>query len=367
MKRPSAFFINGGAGRVICSIPALEKYAEDNPDEDFLIVCEGGTDFYKGHPNLYPRTYDVWHKNLFQDRLVDMQVVSPEPYRIWEYYNQKASLSQAFDIEINNKGVRELQKPKLKLSTEELVQGQLTIADVRTRTGKDKVVVFQPFGRGVQASEQVIYDPSGRSFDYKNVINIIRKLQEKDYAVMVMAEFQMNFESEGLTAVAQPTQIHIRQWAGIIAACDHFLGCDSVGQHIAYSLNKTATVVLGATYPINVSYPDYEKFEVLDMGEGARKYDPIRIAPDEVCNRNNDGIMIMNDKIEDVIVKSIDKLVEKYYTKPVAQTPKLTGQIAANSGIMNQPPKEAVQVPVNASKLPQSQPHPKGMILNAKR
>ena len=47
-ERAKAFFINGGAGRVICSIPALEKYAEET-SKNFIIVCEGGTDFYKGH------------------------------------------------------------------------------------------------------------------------------------------------------------------------------------------------------------------------------------------------------------------------------------------------------------------------------
>ena len=33
-----AFFINGGAGRVLCSIPALERYAETH--DDFVIVSE---------------------------------------------------------------------------------------------------------------------------------------------------------------------------------------------------------------------------------------------------------------------------------------------------------------------------------------
>ena len=70
-KRNTAIFINGGAGRTISSIPALEKFKEENPDDDFVIVCEGGTDFYKGHPDLFNRTYDVWHKNLFQDKLKD--------------------------------------------------------------------------------------------------------------------------------------------------------------------------------------------------------------------------------------------------------------------------------------------------------
>ena len=54
--RSKAFFINGGAGRVISSIPAFEKYAETN--DDFIIVCEGGTDFFKGHPTLDGKAYD---------------------------------------------------------------------------------------------------------------------------------------------------------------------------------------------------------------------------------------------------------------------------------------------------------------------
>ncbi len=52
---PKAFFINGGAGRVLCSIPAFEKYEEESGDEDFIIVCEGGMELYKGHPTLHKR------------------------------------------------------------------------------------------------------------------------------------------------------------------------------------------------------------------------------------------------------------------------------------------------------------------------
>ena len=37
MGRDSAFFMNGGAGRHISSIPALELYAKENPDDDFII------------------------------------------------------------------------------------------------------------------------------------------------------------------------------------------------------------------------------------------------------------------------------------------------------------------------------------------
>ena len=52
------------------------------------------------------------------------------------------------------------------------------------------------------------------------------------------------------------------------------------------------------------------------MGEGQRVYDPIRVTFDDVSSRVNDGIMAMNDKVEEVIIKSVDKLMNKYYVKP---------------------------------------------------
>ena len=52
MTRSKAFFLNGGAGRMLCSIPALELYEQESGDKEFVIVCEGGTDMFKGHPTL---------------------------------------------------------------------------------------------------------------------------------------------------------------------------------------------------------------------------------------------------------------------------------------------------------------------------
>ena len=42
------------------------------------------------------------------------------------------------------------------------------------------------------------------------------------------------------------------------------------------------------------------------MGEGARVYSPIRITVDEFADRVNEGMMVMNDKIEDVIVETVN-------------------------------------------------------------
>jgi hypothetical protein len=304
--KSKAFFINGGYGRVICSIPAFELYAKENPEDDFIIVCEGGTDAYKGHPLLDDRAYDVWHKNLFKEKIKDRDIVTTEPYRIWEYYNQKCSLSQAFDIQINNKGIRELSKPTVYLSKEELLTGRKLISEVKEKLKKDKVIVVQPFGRGIQHIDNSFVDNSGRSIEFKDFKALIRKLQDQDFAIVVMSEMQFDFSKEKFKQeVAMPEGVNLRQWISIIKYADHFLGCDSVGQHLAYTAETPSTVVLGSTFPINVSYPDCDYFNIVDLGMHDRIYDPIRIMPDETTSRHNENIMTMTPEIQEYIINKI--------------------------------------------------------------
>lgn len=305
--RPKAFFVNGGAGRMICSIPAFEKYQEEITD-DFIIVCEGGSDIFKGHPTLDDKVYDSWHRNLFKDKLVDMDIVSTEPYRVWEYYNQQCSLSQAFDIEISNKGVRELPPPALHLSKDELLFGRQVISEIKKRTKKDKVIVIQPFGRGIEVVDDTLIDRTARSIELKNLKQIIKKLQNEGFGIAVMSEFKVDFDEDKLKdEVAFPENVPLRQWGAIIKYADHFLGCDSVGQHLAYSMETKSTVVLGSTYPINVSYPNCEFMEIMDLGEIDREYSPIRITIDERVDRKMENIMSMTDEIVDHITTHITK------------------------------------------------------------
>ena len=307
MQRSKAFFINGGAGRVVCSIPAFEKYQEESGDTDFIIVCEGGSEIFKGHPTLDSRVYDAWHKNIFKDQLVDREIISLEPYRIWEYYNQKCNLSQAFDLEINKKGIRDLGRPTLSLSKEELISGRMIISEVKKKTKKEKIVVFQPFGRGVEYVDETLIDRSGRSFELKDVKTIIKKLQETGWGVVVMSEFKIDLSSANLKdEIAFPEGVNIRQWAGTINFADHFLGCDSLGQHLAYAVEKQSTIVTGSTFPVNITYTNCEYFNVLDMGEFSREYSPIRITVDERVDRNNENIMSMNQEIVDLVVDHVN-------------------------------------------------------------
>jgi hypothetical protein len=103
----------------------------------------------------------------------------------------------------------------------------------------------------------------------------------------------------------------IRIWAGIIDIADHFVGVDSVGQHIAYAFNKTATVLTGSTYPINISYPNCEDFDIFDIGKEKRIYDPIRISIEDEVQRANDEVMEMDKFKVQEIISSIRKRLGK--------------------------------------------------------
>ncbi len=312
MKRSTAFFINGGAGRVICSLPAFELYEKENPDDDFIIVCEGGMDFYKGHPTLHNRAYDHWHKGLFEEHIKDRNCISPEPYRVWEYYNQKCDLAQAFDIAINNKGLREVSDPKIYANKQEIVQAATIIEEIKQGTGKDKVLVVQPFGRSTESHSDFIIDSTSRSFQLNNIVDIINILK-KEYAIIVMSEIPVPLEEKENTQypVAQPQIPDLRIWSSIIDIADHFLGCDSLGQHMAKALGGSATIITGSTYPVNISYPDDPKFDIIDVGEGKRVYAPIRLTMEEEQDRHNDEVMELNEKQIETICESVRKVLGK--------------------------------------------------------
>lgn len=339
MKRSTAFFINGGAGRVVTSIPAFELYEKENPDDDFIIVCEGGMDFYKGHPTLHKRAYDTWHKGLFEQFIKDRNCVSPEPYRIWEYYNQQCSLAQAFDIEINKKGIRDMPTPAIHLNKSELGQGKGIVEEVRAVTGFDKIIVVQPFGRGVEES---LIDTTSRSFRVEDMLALANQLKQ-EYGIIIMAEHQLNLyeENENETPLAQPQIPDLRIWSGVIAEADHFLGCDSVGQHVAKALGTPATVVTGSTFPINTSYINDKDVTVFDIGEGRRVYSPIRASMEEEPDRVNDKAMNMSNEQVNDIVKSIKNKMGKSKKSakrpPSEQMQQQQGEVCPTHGVVHRP------------------------------
>ena len=134
-----------------------------------------------------------------------------------------------------------------------------------------------------------------------------------------MSEFHFSVEENEENTkfpIARPQISDMRVWAAVIEVADHFLGCDSMGQHMARALDKTATVVVGSTYPENISYPGHKDFDIIDVGDGRREYAPIRITQDERVDRFNDQSMEL-DKNQ---IKQILESCKKRLGKPRAFT-----------------------------------------------
>ena len=76
----------------------------------------------------------------------------------------------------------------------EAIAGFNAVEEVRQGSGKNKVLVVQPFGRSVeQVGDDFIADASARSFSLNNIVSIINELK-KDYAIIIMSEIQFPLE-----------------------------------------------------------------------------------------------------------------------------------------------------------------------------
>lgn len=302
------FFIDGGAGRAICAIPALEKYIRNNPQDEISIIIPGWDNLFWGNKLLQDITFSDATKGIF-DLVVKKadKIFSPEPYRVPGYFNQKLSLAQAFDEEINNTDDHsDLSIPKLYVNKVEEKGSLNLIADVKSQFQKSKTVVFQPYGRSARLDRNEIIDDSSRGLDSYSYLKLVKKLSSK-YNVILFAEQHLYSQEDSYTF---KPQIDLRNWFGIIQNCDYFIGCDSVGQHIARCFNKPGTVLIGSTFPVNVSYPDF--FNIIEKKE-QKKYSPIRICSldSHLADRYNDNCMNYSDNEIDSIFKNIVSDIEK--------------------------------------------------------
>jgi len=288
----TTFMINGGAGRVVAAIPALEKFARLNPDNDFRIIVHGWQDLYWSHPVLQPRTVGIHQKNIFHEYVKDRELICPEPYYIHDYYNQQISLVEAFDRQINNTlDHKDLDKPNLYLSTYETLSVKRIIQEFKEIHKKNKVVVFQPYGSTMTVNNGVPYDSSNRSLNVDDYLHIGQFLNDKDCLVFFFGNRELKHPGDNFSADLSRFSPDLRMYMALISECDYFIGCDSVGQHMAYSFNKPGTVFMGGTFEKNITYPKH--FNIIRKKGQAPVYSPIRLGgvESDFTDRLNDGIM----------------------------------------------------------------------------
>lgn len=293
----TTFIIDGGAGRLITAIPALEKYAINNPNDDFRVLTAAWESLYWAHPVLQNRAFNINQKGVFDLHMKDRRVVHPEPYQVYEYYNQKKHLIECFDQVINNTNDHsDLDKPNLYITTQENLAAQALIADAKQKKVKRKTVVFQPYGSGMKMSDGRPFDDSYRSLDVDFALQMIYNLS-KDHTVIFFGEKELYHPGDSYSVSFFDKGADLRMYMSLIANCDYFIGVDSVGQHIARAFNKKGTIILGSTFEENISYKDH--FNIYRNGYKPT-YVPIRLSNIDCEFANQLNYNAMNFDEEDI-------------------------------------------------------------------
>jgi hypothetical protein len=301
-----AFMINGGAGRVIASIPALRKYARLNPTTDFRILMPAWEELLYGDEILQPKVFNVNQKGIFDSVMKNYEIVNPEPYFNHEYINQQASLAEAFDKIINcTSDHSDLDYHTITVSEREREFIDSILAEAKTKSGKQKTIVIQPFGSAATVMNMKIVDDSARSLKHTTYLDICRRLAP-DFNLVFFGINNIAVPDDNYTLKYFEFNPDLRFYAALISLSDYFLGVDSVGQHMARAFDKPGLVIMGGTFEKNVSYPDHFKFY---RNEHRATYCPIRLSDSECnfANNLNQKTMLFSDRDVDNIVGIVRK------------------------------------------------------------
>ena len=111
---------------------------------------------------------------------------------------------------------------------------------------------------------------------------------------------------DGKTYKPQPDP-NMREWMGVIAAADYFIGCDSCGQHFARAVGQKASVLIGGTHKNNVSYPN--DFHIIERDV------PYYAAPMRICSLDSSLATRLNEErihfTEEEMNNAYDEIVER--------------------------------------------------------
>lgn len=300
----TTLIIDGGLGRILTAISALEKFVKNNPDTYIIIGSPPNmlfTDLLYSNKILAKHVLDWNTKGIFE-KIKDTKIEKPEPYFNSDYLNGKISLIDAWNQVINN-DKETMPVPKLKLRKDEIDYFAKTRNQIQ-----GKLIAFQPFGSSLEIIDTTVKDQTLRSLTVETTHQITLALREKGYNVWLMTD--KNIPSLELNLYFQFYPKSAREIASMIYHCDYFIGIDSLGQHIARFLKKPGTVIIGGTNATNVTYPDY--FNILN-DDDTKPYMPYRISEYDwwVSQTLNDDIMDFSDKKTKKFCKKIIKHIKK--------------------------------------------------------
>lgn len=306
----TTFIISGGAGRTVATIPALEKYYKLNPDDNFRVLVHSWHDLFWNHPVLQDRTFPAHQKGAFENYIKDNRIVTPEPYTLNSFFNERKNLVEAFDEIINNTSDHnDLTTEKyIYTSAVERQRARELFDSYIDKTKKDKIIVFQPFGSSAEMVDSSVIDRSSRSLSQESYYKIVQELSK--YATIVYVGIpEFRHPHDNISITFDQHRPYLRVMTAFIEQCDYYVGVCSVGQHVARALHKPGAVLMGGTNQKSFSYPEH--LSILRKEGRSPVYTPWRLSEVdcEFAERANEGIIDFTDEEIQQICEFVKKAV----------------------------------------------------------
>lgn len=251
--------IDGGLGRVITALPALERFIDANPNAQIIVYH--WTPIIWGNKKLARNVFDNSLKGLLE-KVKDTSIQKPEPYYNSNYLNSRINLADAWNQEINLDD-QSMPVPKIYLSNKELNTPKFR--------NNRPVIAFQPFGSTANLENNQVVDPSNRSLTADFTKKLLQRFKQENFDVLMLTDRPIPFINREDIINYWPE--NCRLMAAAIANTDYFVGIDSSGQHLARCFDKPGSIIMGGTCPINTTYPDH--FNVLNTKNIS--YNPYRL------------------------------------------------------------------------------------------
>lgn len=279
-QKPLVVQIDGGLGRIICAIPALEQMAKTRR----VIVLTTFPEVFWNNPNIY-KVYNLNREYLWDDVIKHGEFLNPEPYHNHKYYNQELHLIQTFNLLITG-DAGDIVTPNLYLSSEEEDFAEEFISARKREFGKD-IVMLQCFGSGASVSNQTTHDTSNRSLPVKVVDAICNNT---DILYINASHINMDYRN-----VWQQT-FTSRQIFALTSRCDFVVGIDSYLLHVGNAFRKQGLAFFGGTFPENLGYSQYQ---IIRKSGFPVSYVPNRMTG--YVNENNGALEFDNVEISQIL------------------------------------------------------------------
>jgi ADP-heptose:LPS heptosyltransferase len=285
-SKPYVVQVDGGIGRVICAVPAIEKLSKTKK----VTVITSHPEVFWNNPFVY-KVYNLSREYLWDDVIKNSEFLFPEPYFNHLYYTQKHHLIQSFDMLLNG-GEGKFFTPRIYLSHDEIKWANDFIQGRRKDSGK-KIAMLQCFGSLAKIVDTRTVDVSNRSLP-TNIITAI--ISNSDCTYINASHIPVDLPN------VWNQEFTLRQIFALTAACDFIVSVDSMLMHIGAAFDKVGLAFFGGTYPANLGYPNYR----MVVRDGYPKsYIPNRFSG--FIDENQGALDFDTNEIQEIV-----KIINKY-------------------------------------------------------